>query len=86
MSAGMGACLSPRQAGVHWMGRQCHPQSPDICYGSPPVFWELGTSKPCAFLLQMSSGLGPHAGDQSGQLFTGGLLVWDYPPLLPVDR
>lgn len=49
MSIGMGACLPPRQAGVHWMGRQCHPQSPDICYGSPPVFWGAGHQQTLCF-------------------------------------
>lgn len=52
----------------------------DSCSGSPPVFQVLGTSKSCAFLPQMSPGLWPHAGDQSGQLLIG-LLLWNHPVL-----
>lgn len=52
----------------------------------PPVFQVLGTSKSCAIWHQMSRGLRPHDGDQSGQLYIGGLLMWSYLLFLHVDK
>lgn len=40
----------------------------------PLVFQVLGTSKSCAVWHQMSRGLRPHDGDQSGQLYIGDYL------------